>query len=64
MRAALADLSAGTPIAPLTSVMEQASFWADMVGRDELKAYMLACFNRLSDSDQAAFLGYVQGRAA
>ena len=59
MVAALADLSAGMPIAPLYSPMEAAAFWADLATRAELKAYALACFTRLSKADQAAFLRYV-----
>ena len=59
MAAALVDLSAGMPIAPLYSPMEAAAFWADLATRAELKAYALACFTRLSKADQAAFLRYV-----
>ena len=55
---------AGQPIPPLMGYMDEAAFWADCASRDELKAYAVACFNRLCPSDQAAFLGYVQGRAA
>ncbi len=62
MAAALADLSAGMPVAPLYSPMDEAAFWADLATRAELKAYALACFTRLSQQDQAAFLSYVGGR--
>ena len=62
MAAALTDLSAGMPIAPLYNPMNEARSWAEMATRDELKAYALACFKRLSDADQAAFLRHV-GRA-
>lgn len=50
----------GMPIAPLLGVMDEANFWAEMATRAELKAYCLACFTRLSASDQSAFLAYVQ----
>jgi hypothetical protein len=57
-------LGAGMPTAPLFSHMDQAVFWADLATQAELKAYALACFNRLRPTDQAAFLGYVQRGAA
>ena len=60
---ALAE-GAGQPIAPLFNPMDEAAFWADMASAGELKAYALACFTRLSPGNQAAFLDYVQGRAA
>lgn len=52
--------SAGFPTVLLGSVMEAAVFWADRASRTERKAYCLACFNRLSASDKAAFLQHVQ----
>ena len=55
---------AGQPIAPLFDHMDAAAHWADMASTGELKAYALASFNRLSPGNQAAFLDYVQGRAA
>ncbi len=61
MSAALEDLSAGQPIPPLFGYMDQAAFWADFAPVPELKAYVLACYNRLSRPDQLAFLGYVRG---
>ena len=65
MAVAYADLSIGMPIAPLTSLMDEADFWADLATVAELKAYCLACFTRLPASDQSAFLAYVQqSRAA
>lgn len=54
---------AGAPDAPLFSEMDQAAFWADMASENELKAYALACFNRMSPGDQCAFLEHVR-RAA
>ncbi len=55
---------AGAPIAPLLGHMDEAAFWADMVEPEELDAYCLASFNRMSPSRQDAFLDYVQARAA
>lgn len=54
----------GQPVPAFDSVMAEAAFWADMASTAELKAYALACYSRMSASDQQAFLGYVQGRAA
>ena len=61
--AALRD-GAGQPIAPLFNTMDEASFWADMASNDELKAYALACFNRMFEPDRVSFLDYVQRRDA
>lgn len=64
MERALSDMARGMPIAPLLSAMDEAAFWADLATPVELKAYALACFNRLSVTDQGAFLAYVQRGAA
>ena len=64
MAAALDDLSAGMPGAPLFSFMDHASFWADLASEPELKAYLLACWTRLSPKAQTSFLSYVQRGAA
>ena len=56
--------SAGQPIPPLMGYMDEAAFWADLACRAELKAYMLACWRRLSAADKAAFLAYVQRKGA
>ncbi|MCB1471219.1 MAG: hypothetical protein KDK08_29545 [Rhizobiaceae bacterium] len=61
---ALDQYSAGPPIPPLISHMDEAAFWADMASRNELKAYLWACWSHLNAADQAAFLEFVQGRAA
>jgi len=60
----LLPATAGAPIAPLTHHMEEASFWADLAEPDELKAYCLATFKRMSPADQAAFLAFVGGASA
>ena len=61
MRAALGDLSIGTPVPPLDSVMAEASFWADMATPHEWDAYALACVNRMAPKRKAAFLAYAGG---
>ena len=55
---------AGQPIPPLMGYMDEANFWADMAARDELKAYLWACWSHLNAADQAAFLAHVERRAA
>ena len=62
--AALEYWSAGMPVAPLFSHMDQATFWASSATRPERKAYALATFLSLSASDRAGFLAYVQGGGA
>ena len=64
LTAAAAIGSANSPPIPaLISEMDEAGFWADWATRDRLKAYCLACFTRMSEADQVAFLCYVR-RAA
>ena len=60
MAAALDDLSAGMPGAPLFSFMDHANFWADWASEPELKAYLLASWTRLSPKAQASFLRYIE----
>lgn len=52
------------PLAPMFGVMDEAGFWADMAWDDELKAYALASFNRMTGKDQKAFLRHVQNKVA
>ena len=61
MAAALADLAAGMPIAPLIGAMDEAAFWADLATPSELDAYALACTNRMAPTRRTAFLAYVGG---
>ena len=56
--------SVGMPQAAFLSEMDQASFWADMASKNELKAYALASFNAMNTQSQTAFLSYIDGRAA
>ena len=60
MSAALFDLTNGAPTPALIGIMDEAGFWADWATRDQLKAYCLACFTRMSEADQLAFLCYVR----
>ena len=52
------------PIAPLFNHMDEAAFWADMAEPEALEAYCLASFKAMPRGRQAAFLEYVQARAA
>ncbi|MCB1333272.1 MAG: hypothetical protein KDK26_06370 [Roseivivax sp.] len=54
----------GIPVAPFSDLAGQAAYWADMADADELEAYCMAIFNRLEPDTQAAFVRYVQTRAA
>lgn len=58
------DTGAGQPIAPFLSHMDEAAYWADLAEPDELEAYLLAAFNRMSPRRRADFLDHVQGRQA
>lgn len=58
---ALERLSIGMPIAPLFGTMDAAESWAALATRAELKAYCLACYRKLTPTDQRAFIAYVQG---
>ena len=64
LEAALGCSGASMPIAPLLSHMDEAAFWADMAVPEELDAYCLASFNRMSPARKAAFLSHLQGRQA
>jgi len=56
MAAALGDLPAGMPVAPLFSHVDQATFWAGWASVAELKTYCHACYERLPVREQAAQL--------
>ncbi|MGR3743928.1 MAG: hypothetical protein ACU0BC_07125 [Pseudooceanicola nanhaiensis] len=58
------NTGAGQPVAPFLSYMDQAAHWADLAEFEELEAYLLAAFNRMSPKRRADFLGHVQGRQA
>lgn len=60
----LDNLRGGEPTPLMSGIMAEAGFWADWASTDELKAFCLASFTRLSAADQRAFLAYVQRRAA
>jgi hypothetical protein len=55
---------AGMPGAPFFNHMDEAAFWSDMAEPAELDAYALASFNRMAPARQAAFLNFIQRRAA
>lgn len=55
----------GWPIpAFMGRVMSEASFWADMASRAELKAYALACWQRMPTEDRVAFIDHLAKGAA
>lgn len=63
MDAALDDLGRGQPRPAMFSIMAEANEWAEFATRAEIKAYALACFNRLSATDRMALVAYTGGRA-
>ena len=60
----LDQIRPGWPKSFNIDVMEEAGWWADSATTPERKAYMLACYRRLSRTDKEAFLTYITGRAA
>lgn len=55
---------AGFPVPALMTDFEEAAHWADHADSDELEAYCLATFNRMSPPSRAAFVSYVSEREA
>lgn len=55
---------AGAPLPVFLSIEEDACWWADLGSPAERKAWITACFLRLSDKDKAGFLAAAQRRAA
>ncbi|WBU51891.1 hypothetical protein [Paracoccus sp. SCSIO 75233] len=55
---------AGPPIPPLMGYLDEADTWASWASRNEKKAYLWACWQHLSEADQAAFLARVDTRRA
>ncbi len=55
---------AGAPNMALFSHMDEASFWADMASVEELKAYSVACYLRLSARDRVAFHDWTDKKVA
>ncbi len=64
MTAAAVLGEAGDPLPPFLGGMEDAVHWADWASPAELDAYCLAAFRRMAPDRQAAFLRFVQRRAA
>jgi hypothetical protein len=54
----------GAPIAPLFNHMDEAASWGDMAEPEAHEAYCLVGFNAMPAKRKAAFLDFVQGRAA
>lgn len=61
---ALADLRAGPPVPPFTTLRDVARTWAALACRCELRAYLGACWGRLPETDRASFLREMKRRAA
>lgn len=56
---------AGIPLPSFfAKVMDDAAWWAGQASDDEIEAYCLATFTAMPGHRQAAFLEYVQGKAA
>ena len=53
------DAYSSAPIAPMMGVMDAAQHWATLTPENELKAYLLSCFENLPAKTQAAFLSHV-----
>ena len=64
MTAAASLGAAGDPLPPFLGGMEDAAQWAEWASPAELDAYCLAAFRRMAPDRQAAFLRFVQRRAA
>ena len=60
--AVLHDLSAGPPTVWFWSLPDEAREWALFASRAELRAYMAACWQRLSEADRKGFLREVHKR--
>lgn len=59
---ALTVLPSRQPIAPLFNHADEAATWAAMAEQEELDAYALACFRRMSAAKQAMFADFVAGK--
>lgn len=55
---------AGYPLAPFLSPIEDAAHWADMANAEELSAYLIASFRKLSRGDCEEFIEYAIRRRA
>lgn len=55
---------AGAPLPVLFEIEDDARWWADLATPPELKAWLTACFLRLSERDRAAFLTAAKRRVA
>lgn len=64
MRDEVEAMRAGVPLPPFISIMEEARDWAAWAIPAERKAYALACYETLTQAEQAAFLAHINGEAA
>lgn len=64
METLIDGLCQGGPLPAFGGVMATARDWASWVSRVELKAICLASFEAMESQDQAAFLDYLDRRAA
>jgi hypothetical protein len=60
----LPHILVGSPLPVLDVIEDDARWWADLATRPELKAWLAACFVRLSIQDQQQFLASATRRAA
>ena len=60
----LSDASIGSPLPILIDIEDDARWWADLATLPELKAWLVACFVRLSMRDQQEFLAIAMRRVA
>lgn len=54
----------GMPLPPLSGAMDEATHWAGSAPVDELRAYCLACYNRMHPTDQKDFRDFIAERDA
>ena len=52
----LYDARQGAPVPPFTTLREEARDWATFASPSELRAYLAACWNRLSQAERVGFL--------
>lgn len=59
LRAAGRIAYAGMPAVAFSSVMEEARLWCEFADLAERKAYLVACFESLSEAEREAFLAWI-----
>jgi hypothetical protein len=58
--ATLTDLRSGSPIAPFTTLREEARSWAAWASPGERRVYMAACWGKLPEAERQGFLRAVR----